>query len=637
MKRIVSLILSICTLFSISACAMFPLGNNSNSSDYQSDSSDGLNYTGYKLVDDGKSEYKIVLPNEPSEAEETASWELEALFAEATSITLETVYESEITYSDTAKLILLGNTQYAEIADVDVDAIPYDGFTLKTVGSNLFVLGKEKGVLYGVYEFLENTFGFEYFVSNVYALDKNVKNQYMPKLDISDAPDIAYRTDAWGAEKGGIDRARLRSFTSPFMSYGMYQVHNTMDWLPPATYKATHSSWYASSGGQLCYTAHGNETELAAMQEVVLEKFKEQVNHYFGQGEYLRVISFTQNEGTTGGWCNCSACVADKQTYGAASASIIRFLNPVAKQFKEWLEATYPGHEVTIVFFAYQYSESAPVKTEGEKIVPADESVVLEDNLAVWLAPIYGDFTRSITDVKNTTMYQSFKNWSVLSKQLYVWGYDTNYSNYLMWYDTFEALPDFYKYLKEFNVQYMFNQGQIHSNSNLTGFDAFKIALNSKLMWDCDMDVEAFTDRFFETWFGGAAQDMRKYYDSFISWSKELKTEQNYDGDLYFDGYTTSHYPLNKLNEWQGYIEDAYESIESLKESKPNRYNNLYKRINAESIAVRYAMLRIHSMSFTQDELWEMVTLFKKDATELGFIQLNEWSKMDSLYNSWGL
>ena len=629
LQKTVSLLLSVIALVGMAGCSLIG-GKNTE---------EVIEYTEYKLVDNGKSDYKIVLPDEPTYDEETAALEIEELFEEATSITLSTVFESEVSYSDTAKWIVLGDTKYTENTGVDVEAIPKDGFTVKTVGSNLFVLGDGAGVVYGVYEFLEKTFEFEYYVKDVYALNKNVKELYMPKLDISDAPDIAFRADSWLAEHSeeGMYRARVRYFESPFMSRGMYHIHNTFEWLPKAEHESTHSNWYSDDGTQLCYTAHGDATELAAMQNQVLEKFKEQVNYFFGKGDYREAISFTQQDSSTITWCSCSACISDQKTYGSASASIIKFLNPVAKQFKTWLNETYPNHEVTIVFFAYQASEKAPVKEENGELVPTDNSLIMEDNLAVWIAPIYGNYIRSVNDVLNQGMCNLFKSWSVLSKNFYVWCYDTNFRNYLMWYDTFNALPDLYQYLDEFNVKYIFNQGQIYSGSNLTGFDALKVALNYKLMWDADTDVEGFTDRFFETWFGEATQDMRKYYDSFISWFEKIKAEQNYSGNIYFEGYTTLHYPLSKLQEWLSNVENAYKSIETLKTTDSNRYETLYKRINAESIVIRYALIALHSTAYTSSELAAMKQSFKEDATKLGFIQFNEGNKMDVLYNSWGI
>ena len=633
LRKIISLFLWGITLSCVMGCSLIR-GNFGK--DF---SEDEIEYTEYKLVDNGNSGYKIVLSQNASCEEEMAASELKTLFEEATSIKLSTITESEVSYADTSKLFLIGNTKYTKNTGVDVDAIPSDGFTVKTMGSNLFVLGEDSGIVYGVYEFLEKALGFEYYVADVYALNKNVKDLYMPKLDISDAPDIEYRADAWGAENSqqGLYRARIRSFNDAFMSNGMYHIHNTFSWLPKTDYEDAHSDWYSDDEAKLCYTAHGNETELAAMRSVVLEKFKEQVSYYFEKGDYRQAISFTQQDSSTNSWCSCNACKADVQTYGTASASIIRFLNPIAKQLKAWLAERYPGREVTIVFFAYQASEKAPVKRENGKLVPADNSLVLEDNLAVWIAPIYGNYIRSVTDMENENMYNLFRNWSIVAKYFYVWCYDTNFRNYLMWYDTFNALPDLYEYLNNFNVKYMFNQGQIHSSSNLTGFDALKVALNYKLMWDSDTDAEAFTQRFFETWFGSAGQDMRKYYDSFISWSEKLKTEQNYNGNINFEGYTRLHYPLAQLKNWLENIDNAYKSIESLERTKPNRYKNLYKRIQAESIAIRYALISLHCTSFAQDELLEMKQSFKEDASNLGFVRFSESKTMDVLYNAWGV
>ena len=634
LRKIVSLLLSAFTLCSLTGCSFIKGIFNQDST-----SEEVIEYTEYKLVNDGNSEYKIVLPNEPSYDEEIAALEVEELFAEATSVTLETIYESDVNYSDTAKLIVLGDTQYTQHTGVNVSTIPSDGFTVKTVGANLFVLGNGSGVVYGVYEFLEKAFGFEYYVADVYALNKNVKNQYMPKLDISETPDVEYRADAWGVEKSeqGTYRARLRPFQDTFMSHGMYHIHNTFEWLPKDTYENAHPDWYSEDGTQLCYTAHGDVNELADMQEQVLEKFKEQVNHYFGKGDYRKAISFTQQDSTTGSWCDCNACVKDMQTYGAASSSLIRFLNPIAKEFKAWLAKTYPGHEVTIVFFAYQASEKAPVKEQNGEIVPADSSLVLEDNLAAWIAPIYGDYIRSISDVQNANMYNLFKNWSVLVKQFYVWGYDTNFRNYLMWYDTFNALPDFYQYVTQFNVKYMFNQGQLYAYSNLTGFDALKVALNYKLMWDADTDVKRFTDRFFDVWFGDASKDMRTYYDSFINWSDKIKKEQYYNGNIYFEGYTKLHYPIEELNKWLSNVENAYKSIEGLKASKPTNYQKYYNRVLAESIAIRYALITLHSTAYNPNELSKMKQSFKEDTLKLGFTQFSERSTMDVLYSALGV
>ena len=591
-----------------------------------------IEYTQYKLVDNGKSDYKIVLENNASYDEEIAALEIEELFEEATSVKLSTVSESEVSYNENSKLIILGNTQYTQNAQIDVGAIPKDGYTVKTVDSNLFILGEDCGVVYGVYEFLKKTVGFEYYVADVYALNKDVKNLYMPKLDNSDSPDIEYRADAWGAETSeqGKYRARVKDVGDAFMHDGMHYVHNTFRWLPKESFEEEHSCWYSDDGQQLCYNAHGDPNELALMQEEVLKQMQYQIDYYFSLGDFSPAISFTQEDSSSGSWCGCEKCKSDNDTYGAKASSLIRFLNPIARELKSWLNEKWSGHEVTIVFFAYQETEGAPVKEENNEYVPIDESVVLEDNLAVWIAPIRGDYIRSVKDVNNESIISMFKKWSVLTQSFYVWTYDTNFKNYLMWYDTFNALPDLYKFVHNYGAKYVFNQGQIYSGSNFTSFDAYKIALNYKLMWDTDVNVKHFTDNFFKTWFGSAANDMREYYESFRSWSEYLKSEKGLNGHIYIDGYTKDEYPKQVLYGWLENIENAYESLESLNQTSPKEYAKYYNRVKAESMSIRYALIQIHGENDMKEE-------FKTDAIKLGFTKKGGASPIEGLWKIWDI
>ena len=617
MRKIASLILSVFMLSSITACTIFP--SNTSGGGGNSQQSSMVGSTDCKLVDNGASQYKLVLKDNPTFNEECGAWEIEELFKEATSITLETVYESEVTYSPDAKFIILGNTNFTDKSGVKVNKIPHDGFTLKTIDSNLFILGEDAGVLYGAYEFLAQTLGYEYYVSGVYQLDKGVKDLYLPNLDYSDAPDFATRADGWGL---GEMRTRSEGIHDPFI-YPGNPLHNTFDWLPKSEYQGDHSDWYSKGGDQLCYTARGNESELAVMRETVLEKFKEEVENYFDQGFYDKnVISFTQQDNTH--WCTCSACSSVINAKGnASSATVIQFLNPIAQDLQEWVATAYPGKEVSIIFFAYNATEQAP------------SNIVMADNLYVWMALPSADYLRSIHASANAAHKQKLSAWAELSRKLYVWGYDTNFVEYMLWYDTFGTLQDFYQYIKSLGAEYVFNQGQIYSGSNYTGFDALKAALNYQLMWNVDLDVEAFTQRFFEAWFGAAAEPMKAYYDSFRAWSAGL-IQNGYSknfrgGSRLYDNHSATEWPSEKLEEWMSYIEDAYDSIADLEEIKPNRHKNLSKRINAESIAIRYATIKLHGG--TAEMMWD----FKEDATALRFTRKSETESMESLWYAWGV
>lgn len=615
MKKILSLILSVCTLLSVASCTMGG-GNSGDSSSSQGSSSNAD--TGYKLVENSTSDYKLVVEDDPALDEDSAAFEVKDFFKEATSVKLDVLYESEVTYSANSKLIIFGDTEFTQYAGVDVSEIPDQGFTIKTVDSNVFILGEDKGVLYGAYEFLSQTLGYKYFLEGIYSLDKDVKDLALPNLNLSDAPDFAMRADGWHV---GGDRTRTIGVHDPFMRYMSEPLHNTFGWLRKEEYQAAHSGWYSPAGTQLCYTARGNANELAEMRATVLEKFKACVDFYYEDEDYLDVISFTQQDNTD--WCNCSACQAlMNQHGGAGSATVIEFLNPIATELQEWVDEEYPGREVGVAFFAYHGTNQPPTNME------------MADNLYVWMCLPTSDTLRTFDDPANAVHKRQLDSWAALSNKLYIWRFDSNWNNYLLWWDTFGSMQDFYQYVKDLGAVYVFNEG-LKGESAYTGFDTYKAALNFELMWDVDTDVEAFAQQFFDTYFKDAADSMLTYYNSYREWSAGLiqngYAKNTYGGAALFNNNNASHWPASKLNEWLGYIEQAYEDIDHLFDTDPDLYDELYDRINKESMAIRYAQIQFHGGTT------EMKYSFKEDAIELGFTRKAQMTDIATLLRTWGI
>ena len=117
--------------------------------------------TAKSLVKNGATEYRVVVSETLSELEETALKELLYFFKEATGLSLQTTLDSEVSYTDSAKYISLGNTAYATQANVVADAkvLGDTGLTIQTKGNSVFLLGaKGRGTLNAVYEFLTQIF-----------------------------------------------------------------------------------------------------------------------------------------------------------------------------------------------------------------------------------------------------------------------------------------------------------------------------------------------------------------------------------------------------------------------------------------------------------------------------------------------
>ena len=617
-----------------------------NDSDSGENKTNSVEYTEYVLANGKTSDYRIVIPQESSKDERLAAEEMNLFIEQSTQAEVSVVTDSAVSYSPDAKLIILGNTAFTDNSGIDVSAIKDQGFVIKTVGSNVFILGAGRGVLYGAYEFLSREVGFEAFAYDCYYVDDRPDAVYIGKFDLSDSPDIYYRCANWGVQRAQecTNRMRLINMRDVFMRWTGDVQHNFFDeFFPKGKYGAAHKEWYAGGDNytvedsrQLCLTAHGDEESLAEMRSVALERMKAIIRNWYNTyGELAPCVNFSQEDYNT--WCPCSACTALKNKYGTDSASAIIFLNPIAEELDRWVEENYPGNKVKIAFFAYHKTEAAPVKKVGNTYEPIDEQVKLNENLAAYVAPIYANYIYPVTHQKNRSLVDLLDQWSAVSSTMYVWPYDTNFSHFLAYYDTTNSMQGLYRLLKEKGAEFVFNQAQYPSTTTLTGFDIVRAYLESKLAWNVDADLKTLTENFFNAYFGEAAGPMLTYYNAFRSWEEYLRSNMNIEGGVNAT-ISKTHYPKQLLLGWYNYIEQAYAAIGDLKNTDIGAYQRYYDRICAEGIAIRAHLLVFYADTYVASELQQMRVDFKYDAERLGFTNYKETGTLeDELYKSWGL
>ena len=110
------------------------------------------------IVNNGETEYKIVIPEEPDSIEKTASYELQKFFEEATGVTLSIISDKSIVPG--GKYFSIGNTKLVtKSVEGELTGLKSQGYMLKTVGQTIFMLGPScYGSLSAVYEFLKQAF-----------------------------------------------------------------------------------------------------------------------------------------------------------------------------------------------------------------------------------------------------------------------------------------------------------------------------------------------------------------------------------------------------------------------------------------------------------------------------------------------
>ena len=167
MKKIISLCLTLVLLLAVLVGCVQTPDNPDNPT------KPTINKTDIKIVDGGKTEYKVVVPSGENGFVTTAASELVNFVKEATGATLPVVTDGE-EFSVSAKVISLGNTTVFEGSGVKLtEKLRETGYVMKRKGNTLVINAKDdNGVISAVYDMLGYSLGLEFYSYDEYSLDK---------------------------------------------------------------------------------------------------------------------------------------------------------------------------------------------------------------------------------------------------------------------------------------------------------------------------------------------------------------------------------------------------------------------------------------------------------------------------------
>ncbi len=535
----------------------------------------------------------------------------------ATGASPEILSGEEVSDAGKGKYIFINCREQFDKAGLQMpgEDIGQRGYYIKSVEDDVYIATKaEAGAQLAAIAFLREVLGYQIFADDTVAY--SLSGATLPDMDITERPDYDFyipvnKLDATTAYAMGY-QDQLDVFirvTSATDSFGMW--HNSLEYLPYEDNKDAHPDWYSDvvygseMQRELCYTAHGDQEELQAMVDVIAARMLKEA----AANPLKSTICLTIEDHNT--ICPCEACTASAAKYnGSNAAAVIQLLNRVNEIVQKSLqeEADAAGtqkRELNILFFAYHKMLKAPAVKNAQGVwEPVDESVVCAPEVGVYYAPIEAYYPYSFNHEKNVEHKENTQAWGAISNKIYMWTYCTNFGHYLFPYNTFDAMLENYRFFKEAGATFMYNQGQ-HNQNNATHFTAFKEYLTSRALFNVNESLEDMTDDFFANYFMDAQEPMRQYYD-------ELQAHLGYlaaENPVQINGYireeiaSLEYWPKETLQQWLGYIDEAYAAIEKYRDTDPERYAVLYKHILRESIFPRYAMLELHFGSYYADEL----------------------------------
>ena len=520
---------------------------------------------------------------------------------------------------------------------VDYNELTKDGCRIMTKGSVVFLVGgSDIGTINTVYDYLHICFRFEVYSPDVYEIDRNVKNMCLYNFDVKDIPDTPHRAKNYGflsPGSGNYDQARYgyRMRMTKGRGYYFMPVYrefdygsaskistNTNTWVPFDLHAGTHKKWFSdlciSGKEQLCYTAHGDEEELEALTQFVVDKAKFSLMR-FTPDLYpdMNIITFTMEDNFN--LCNCDHCKALEHQYGAKIAPLVLFVNEVARRLKAWYDAPeniqYKHENFQIIYFAYNDYVDAPVayNSKTKTYAPSAPEMVLEDNVGVYLAIIdrcdyqfdfFNNPIHSAGVTGNMGCKETIDSWGALTDSIYLWLYQTNFSLFPYFFDTFSFYSQpTYNYISSKGLKMFFSQGQDTMESGFTGtnFNNLKVYLNSKLSWDSTLDQDVLIKRYFKAMYGSAYKQAWNYFGLLRSYNYKM-IENNWDvlvnnRSIYNRIDKRAYHTLAGLQSLVKEIDKAKEIIannENYSEEQKKLYLN---NLEAEALYPLYASLAL--------------------------------------------
>ncbi|WP_242155818.1 DUF4838 domain-containing protein [Aestuariivivens sediminis] len=528
------------------------------------------------IVKNGASKYDIVYIDSPTKSNYQSAEILQKYVQQISGANLAIVNESSQSQKDK---IYVGNSTEGTFDDQQIKIIAQ--------GNNILISGgSDQATRNAVYEFLERFLGCKWYAPEVddipkmetIALHLPLAYHYTPEIKTRTVHSKLFYEDPEFADK-------LKVTTKAFPYYVPEgRVHTFHKFIPEDKFYDTHPEYFALRGNKRL------PTQLCLTNSNVLKIVKDSVNALFNRYPEMSVISVSSNDNTQ--YCECENCKKIDHQEGSHAGTMIRFVNEVAKAFPE----------KTISTLAYQYTRK-PCTTKPL------------NNVLITLCSIECDRSAPIED-KCKDFANDLKGWSQLTKNIRIWDYTTQFTNFLAPFPNLLTLQPNIQFFRNNNTKWVFEQHS-HNPSELFELRSYLMA---KLLWNPDLIVDDLITEFTNGYYHEAGVYVKAYINTIHA---ELQNFPEFFLFLYgdpsqaFDSYLSP----TLLKNYRTLFDNAEKSVAH----KPQ----VLKRVKAARLSVDYAILEACRKHLSDDFVLNESSLtliqhFIKSCKEANITQMNE-------------
>ena len=452
----------------------------------------------YKITKNGESSYYIVAHQYADETIRYAASELQKYLLRSTNAAIPYLSDRCPSYGPEIRIgdLVRGD----EWKNPRLEGLSEEAFSITGRKENIYITANtSRGVLYGVYYFLEKFCGFACFSKDIETIDKHSILE-ITLDEIIKEPAFEFRDTYFRFAFDGDFCAKNRSNTSlgnVSVAQGgrmkWFNFHHSFnDLVPDTKYFEQHPEYFSEIEGvrvkdsQLCLT----NTDVAKIAEKTLRQ-------WIHDNPECRVFSVAQNDNIRR--CTCPRCRELEEKEGSPAGPVIHFVNRLADAIKK----DHP--HVLLHTFAYQYS------------LPAPKYVIARENVIVRLCSISCRFDRPFKEIalegseKESEFVNALYDWKRHASRLYVWDYAVNFKNYLQPFIHLHTLKENIKFFKELGIKGVLEQGNFAYGGG-AACDDLKAYIIARLLWDPEIDVDKEICRFCRTVYGEAAGEKMEEY-----------------------------------------------------------------------------------------------------------------------------
>jgi uncharacterized protein DUF4838/glycosyl hydrolase family 67 len=454
------------------------------------------------LISQGQSNYVVVIPAEAKASERRAAEELCEHLRQMTGVVLP-VMEENVYREDLGSMVSIGRTERsrAVLADEDFSGLGDEGFVVQCKGKHLFILGgRQRGTLYGVFEFLESL-GVRWYTPKFSVIPKR-KAIPLPETKTRAIPKCFYRDQFWNNGSDEAWRARMRLNGEHALlseEWGNSTTkknacHSYHALVPPGLFEK-HPEWFAVKEDGKRRAGRPKQVHLCTTNEKLREHMVQTVRAQLKADPSIDHYWVSQDDFGRSG-CFCEVCTAERNRHGGPdrwSANTMSLVNHVARAIK----ADYP--KVWIKTLAYSYSVKAP------------DDLLVEDNVLVVLCGPSCTFHGVDQCEGNAPFLANLKQWTSLCGGIQTYFYGGPNYGYLWPYPSWFAMCRDYPVAYASGVRAMYRQGAaIGYGSEFTELRAY---LSARMAWDPHADYRTIYREFMDAYYGPASPHIREYME----------------------------------------------------------------------------------------------------------------------------